>query len=140
MFPTRIPFTDMSELDSIRQALTDHPIVRVALVFGSVASGEAGPTSDVDVAVAADRPLTSSERKALIEAVAIATGRPVDLVDLLADGGPVLKQALSTGKLVLCLDRRVWERVILRQIYYEADFMPIYRSILAERRRQWIGT
>lgn len=129
----------MTELDAIRQALSEHGLVRVALVFGSVASGEAGPESDVDVAVAADRLLSSAERMALIEAIAVATNRPVDLVDLLADGGPVLKQALSTGKLVLCLDRSVWERVILRQIYYEADFMPIYRSILAERRKKWTG-
>jgi len=75
----------------------------------------------------------------VIEALGVATGRPVDLVDLLADGGSVLAQAITKGVLVHCLDRDLWGRVVNRMLAHETDFMPIYRRILQERRDAWIG-
>jgi predicted nucleotidyltransferase len=127
------------ELETIGQTLVEFPFVRVGLVFGSLAAGQATADSDADVGIAAEGPLTADQRHAVIEALGVATGRPVDLVDLLADGGGVLAQAITKGVLVHCLDRDLWGRVVIRMLAHETDFMPIYRRILQERRDAWIG-
>ena len=132
------PETD-GTLNAIRKALEGLPFVQVALVFGSIAEGRENPESDVDLGVASDRPLTSSQRMQVIEAVASKTGRPVDVVDLLSAGGPILQQAITKGKKIVCHDDAIYARALVRMWFDQSDWMPIYRRILEERRRKWIG-
>jgi predicted nucleotidyltransferase len=123
---------------SIREVLSRHPGVRLAIVFGSVASASATRDSDLDLAVAADRPLTADDKLNLIADLAEATGRPVDLIDLNTVGGPLLGQILTHGKRLLGSDER-YAGLLARHLIDEADFMPYYRRVLAERRQAWIG-
>ena len=51
-------------------------------MFGSVATGTARDDRDLDIAVQAAQPLSSSQKMALIGDLAEAMGRPVDLIDL----------------------------------------------------------
>jgi predicted nucleotidyltransferase len=76
-------------------ALEAQPDLRLAVVFGSVARGQAGPDSDLDIAVLADGPLDGPRREALIRVLAQATGRPVDLVDLWSADVLVSREALG---------------------------------------------
>lgn len=119
--------------------LRDLPFVRLGIVFGSIASGRAGHDSDADLAIAADQPLTASQKIAVIDRVAAALGRPVDVIDLLVDGGPVLKQAIVSGRRIYMDDSQVYARVLNRVTAHEADIMPYYNRTLAQRRRRWIG-
>ena len=65
---------------ALSAALEAWPSVRAAWLFGSVASGEAGPMSDVDVAVLGGAGLDLDELAALSVDLSRAAGRPCDLV------------------------------------------------------------
>lgn len=129
---------DEHELHAVRAALLPFTALRLALVFGSVARHEAGPQSDVDVAVLARHRLTAQEHIALIEAVARHTGRPVDLVDLANTGHPLQGEILRDGVRVLG-DAAAHAQWTTRALFDAADFYPYVKRLLAERRQRWIG-
>jgi predicted nucleotidyltransferase len=110
-----------------------HPEVRLALVFGSVAAGRARPDSDIDVAVSAGKPLSTGQRVALMQDLAEATGRPVDLVDLLSAGYVVMREAVTRGARVVPGTAADRARVLSRMWGEEADYMPYYRRMVAKR-------
>ena len=124
---------------AIRQVLARHPSIVVAILFGSLSTGQSSVDSDLDLAVASTTPLDSQIRIQLIEELAVGLGRPVDLIDLAQTHGPLLQQILTKGRLLICTDRTRYANLLLRVVYEEADVMPYYRRILAERRRAWIG-
>src|SRR5699024_4356566 len=125
---------------SIRQAtaaLAKHPEIKLAIVFGSVASGRARPDSDIDIAVQADKPLTTRQTTRLIEDLALATGRPVDLIDLHGVGEPLLGEIVHHGQRILGSNHDLAE-LRLRHVYLNEDFMPYVRRMLEERNRRWL--
>lgn len=122
----------------LRKILDDYPNIRQALVFGSVATGRARRDSDLDIAVEADHPLQAVEKTRLIESLALATGRPVDLVDLRTAGGPLLGQILAHGQRILGSDADYAE-LLRRHLFDVADFQPYVDRMLRERRQAWIG-
>jgi len=124
---------------AIEQVLTRHPSIVVAIIFGSLAAGKSRHDSDLDLAVASTTPLDPQIRIQLIEELALGLGRPVDLIDLAQTHGPLLQQVLTKGRLLICTDRTRYADLLLRVVYEEADVMPYYRRILAERRQAWIG-
>ena len=133
------PYT--SDLDrKIESVMTRHPSVILVILFGSMAKDRARNDSDLDIAVAVSTPLTSQTHIAIIEDLALAIGRPVDLIDLDRTHNPLLQQILIKGRRVLCHDRTRYAELILRMVYEEADVMPYYRRILSDRRQAWIGT
>lgn len=126
------------ELDLVR-CLAGCSQIRLAILFGSAASGRQTFQSDIDVAVAGHRALSAAERMELVGQLAQATGRAVDLVDLTTASGPILNRALATGRLLFCSDRALYAEVIKRALYDDADLAPYRRRILAARRKAWIG-
>ena len=126
------------EIAAIRQVLESQVDLLLALVFGSVATGQAGADSDVDIAVLADHPLLAAERTPLIEEIALATGRPVDLVDLRNAGEPLLGEILQSGSRLLGSDEE-YARLVSRHLVDAADFLPYRDRILEKRRIAWIG-
>jgi predicted nucleotidyltransferase len=123
---------------TVTGVLNAQPAIRLAILFGSLAAGKARADSDIDLAVDAGHHLTAEEKMALIDGLAAATGRPVDLVDLRAAGEPLLGQILKHGKRILGSDA-AYAAVITRHLFDQADFLPYRNRILAERRRAWIG-
>ena len=100
--PGRTKMEDAGTLNSVRDVLLRQPDIEFACVFGSFADGRQTPASDIDVAVAARTPIEAQRRLELIDAIASAIGRPVDLVDLhragpLADAGADQGKASSSG-------------------------------------------
>lgn len=124
----------------IEEVLARHPSVALAVLFGSTATGAARLDSDLDLAVSAATPLNMQTRIDLLGDLALAFGRPVDLVDLDRIHSPLLHQILTKGRLVLCKDRTRYAELLLRMLYEQADFMPYYRRILAHRRKAWTGS
>lgn len=124
--------------DQLRAVLATFPQLVLALLFGSFAVGRERPESDIDIAVAAQRPLTAPEKMAVIEALAEQTGRPIDLVDLRTAGEPLLGQILRHGRRLLGSDT-AYAQLVSRHLFEQADFMPYRARILAERRAAWIG-
>lgn len=66
----------------IRVVLKNHLDVKVAILYGSVARGQMGEHSDVDIAVGAGRPLDWEAKQALQQDLSEALAREVDLIDL----------------------------------------------------------
>lgn len=122
----------------LKEALEQFPQVSLAVLFGSVASGRQQPQSDLDIAVAADRPLTATEKIAIINALAERTGRTIDLVDLNGVAEPLLGQVVRHGRRILGSDT-LYGELINRHLIEQADFMPYRTRLLAERRLAWIG-
>ncbi len=108
---------------AIVSVLERHPSVSMAILFGSLLAGRGRPDSDLDFAVSATMPLTVHARIELIDELAAAVGRPIDLNQA---HGPLLQQVLTTGRLMLCRNGAEYAELLRRQAYEEADVMPYY--------------
>ena len=122
----------------IRQILSRQGDIRLAILFGSLAAGDATPQSDLDLAVLMRIPLSTETKMTLIGELSQAIGRPVDLIDLRVAGEPLLGQILKHGVRLFGNDTDYAE-LLKRHLFEEADFMPYRRRILADRRQAWIG-
>lgn len=127
-------------LQSIKKLLQEHDEVRLAIVYGSASEDLQTPESDLDLAVAGTEQLSATSMMKLIEELALITKRPIDLMDLQTTHGPLLKQILSKGEVILKKDATLYGEIIKRMIFAEADFMPYYNRILKERRERWINS
>lgn len=124
--------------DRIRQILSRQGDIRLAILFGSLAAGDATPQSDLDLAVLMGVPLSTETKMTLIGELSQAIGRPVDLIDLRVAGEPLLGQILKHG-VRLFGSNSDYAELLKRHLFEEADFMPYRRRILADRRQAWIG-
>jgi predicted nucleotidyltransferase len=114
-------------LDALRQALADDPRIAYALVFGSTARAEAGPHSDLDVAIGLAEGVRPDalELGALVAKLEDAAGRPVDLV-LLEEAPPGLAYRIfRDGRPILERDRDALVQRKARAILEYLDFQPI---------------
>ena len=87
----------------------------MAILFGSLAAGRECPDSDLDLAVSSTVSLTVHARSELIDELAAALGRPIDLIDLNQTHGPLLQHVLTTGRLMLCRNRTEYAELLRRQ-------------------------
>ncbi|MHB8523809.1 MAG: type VII toxin-antitoxin system MntA family adenylyltransferase antitoxin [Limisphaerales bacterium] len=122
----------------MRRVFDSFPDVQVAVVFGSASRGQLSFTSDLDLAVATRQPLAWREKMRLMEALALAVLRPIDLVDLQSAHGLILRRALTTGSMLFCHDHGLYARVLSRMLFEEADFGPLVQAMREQRRRRWI--
>jgi len=121
----------------LQQILSGYPMIELALLFGSQASGEATPDSDIDLALLCDIPLTSELKLELMGKLGEVFGRAVDIVDLHNAPEPVLGQALK-GRRLIGDDGR-YAQLLTRHVLNNADFVPLRERILTERREAWIN-
>jgi predicted nucleotidyltransferase len=78
-------------LESFRSVLSQHPNIRLCILFGSMASGRAAADSDLDIAVAGYQPLSGDEYLELMAEFSSATHNEIDLLDLATATGVILK-------------------------------------------------
>lgn len=123
---------------TLKETLAEHGGIRLAILFGSHATGRATANSDLDLAVRTTAPLDAVEKIALIEKLAASTGLPIDLIDLSHAGEPLLGQILKHGIRLVGSDED-YAILLTRHLFDAADFLPYRRRILAERRQSWIG-
>ncbi|GHU19253.1 hypothetical protein FACS189475_06130 [Betaproteobacteria bacterium] len=122
----------------ISPVLLARPEIRLAILFGSAASGKERFESDVDLAIDIGSPISAEEKMVLIGELAERTGRTIDLIDLHTVGEPLLGQIVVNGVRMVG-DDTAYADLIKRHWFEEADFMPYVRRLLAERRHTWIG-
>lgn len=134
-----LPLHSRSNLESaIISVLEKQKGTRLAILFGSLATGKARADSDLDLALDAGHRLDTAEKMELIGDLSVAIGRPIDLVDLRTVGEPLLGQILRHGKRLIG-SNTCYADLIRKHLFEQADFLPYRNRILAERRKAWIG-
>jgi len=125
----------MSKLQEIFKSFYE---IKLAILFGSFASGKQNKESDIDIGVAAKHPITSDNKMEIIKTISLEFGRSVDVVDLQLKHEPILSQIITKGKVIYCDDRKLYAEFIKTVVYDAADFLPLRSRILEERRKAWI--
>jgi len=125
-------------INLIRKTLNQFPSIKLAIIFGSIASNRETPYSDIDLAILTNTLIDTKQKIQMIEALATATGRTIDLIDLRAAGQPLLGQIISNGTRILGNDAE-YARLITKNLFDQADFLPYRNRILDERRQAWIS-
>jgi len=117
--------------------LSQYPEIRLAILFGSQATGETTIDSDIDLAVLANTPLSTATKFKLIEEIGLEFGCPVDIVDIYHAPEPILGQVFKGKKLIG--DNATYAAMLTRHLLNTADFVPLQQRILSERRKAWIN-
>ena len=115
------------------------PDLRLALLFGSFASGRHHAGSDLDVAVAYPRRMTVDEKIHKAQALSALIKREVDLVDLREASGLLLQQILAGRKTLVNRDAELYGNIMARRLSEESDFMPLYDLMLRARRERFLN-
>ena len=121
----------------IKAVLAEYPDVLCCYLYGSAASGRERPDSDVDLAVACAQPMSAELKAQLFSDLAIALQRDVDLIDLLAVNGPVLRSALH-GECLFCRDSALKYKLLHRLVYDQEDLQPLRRKMMERRREAFV--
>ena len=124
-------------LSQLTVLLSRYPAIKLAVLFGSMVTGNARPDSDVDLGLLAEAPLTTDFKLQLIETIGAEFGRPVDIVDLYYAAEPILGQVFKGIKLYG--DNMTYAKLLTRHLLNAADFLPLHQRILTERRNKWIN-
>ena len=100
-----------SVLADLRAALRTEPNVRLAVLFGSTARGNDGPTSDIDILVHLQR-AGSFRLIELEDRLSSTIGRPVDLVRLSRANSDqtLMSEVIADGRVLVDRDA-VWSRI-----------------------------
>lgn len=88
----------MTAVEKLRPALEQMPSVRLAVLFGSAATGAVSSNSDIDIGVSLERGAALSPTLGVVLERVI--GRPVDLV-CLDEAPPLLRFEIACDGLVL---------------------------------------
>ena len=128
----------MKQIDTMKDILDKDADVRLAILYGSFASGMAGAMSDIDLAVAGEGPLAVEKLAELNLALSAAAGREVDLLDLNTAGGMILTEVLTTGDKIKMTDEELYVGLIRKMHYFQADMAPNIRYILDKRREAFL--
>jgi predicted nucleotidyltransferase len=92
-------------LSAVRESVLEVLPDAVAIyVYGSIARGDEGPGSDVDVAVLLPPNRRIDDPLGLMAAIAARVGRDVDVVDLRGAGDTLRGEVLREGRTVFAAD------------------------------------
>jgi len=112
--------------------------LRLAILYGSAATGKMRADSDVDIAVLLDRPLGAERKMELTSRLESELRRDVDLIDLFSLSGTILKQVLRKGRVLIQTNPSELAKLVRKMIYNQADMMPYVSRTLIERQRRFI--
>ena len=113
--------------------------LKLAIVYGSAASGTMRPGSDVDLALLYDQPLSAERKMAIAARLERDLLRTVDLVDLSTISGTILKQVLYKGRVLIQNEEGLFAVLLKKMIYNQTDMMPYVTRTLLERQRRFIN-
>ncbi len=113
-------------MNSVAETVRGDERVLLAYVFGSGARGDAGPMSDLDLAVLLTHaaPVASLRAELAGAFYPISGGNPVDLV--------ILNEApVELAYAVICEGKVLYERSFAERVEYEADVLSRYWDWMA---------
>jgi len=118
--------------------LADNPDLLLVVIFGSTANDSQRPDSDIDVAFFAKKRYSSRQRQQLVDQIACATGRTVDLVDLSDVDGALLRQILHSGRVIFSKQPGITGILTERLLGWQEDFEPQLNALLESRLQRFI--
>jgi uncharacterized protein len=121
-----------------KETLCTEPGLRLAILYGSAATGKMRTDSDVDIALLFARPLGAERKMELKSRLESELQRDVDLIDLFSLSGTILKQVLHKGRVLIQTKPGELAGLIQKMIYNQADMMPYVSRTLIERQRRFI--
>lgn len=133
---------DSQVLSAIKAVASRHPELHTAVLFGSAAAGrvrrdgEPMLRSDVDIAVAADQPLSYEQRLELRDELERAVRQTTDLVDLHEASGLHLREIMSSGIAVVNRKPEFRARKATEMYRDEYTFAPLLRAAKQRRLRE----
>lgn len=110
---------------------------KVVGIFGSYAKNKANPGSDIDICTAAASPLTSEEKIKTSTDLSLLLKKEVDLLDLNATQGVILKETLHSA-IWIRKDSAYFAQVLKRMLFDQADFQPYYQRMLQKKRERFL--
>ena len=128
-----------NELDGFARELSELNGLRLAIVYGSAASGKMRADSDVDIALLFSQPMKSKAKMEIIEFLSECTDRSLDLIDLYDLNGTILKQVLCTGEVMFQDDSDARYELMRRMIFNQADMMPYVLRALKQRQERFVN-
>ena len=121
---------NMSDLSRLQSYFAAQDDVLLAYVFGSRASGRAGPNSDYDVAVLTCAALEPARRYGMAHELSLLLdGAVVDLV-------PLQRAPVELAYAVVAEGRRLFERDLTTRVEFEANVLSRYGDMLPVLRQQ----
>ena len=118
---------------TVQHLHTALPSLRAVYLFGSVVTEHFTEDSDIDIAVLTFEPMDALLRWELIQQLAIALNRDVDLVDLSTASTVMQFQVVSTGERIFTADATTmeWWELKVYQLYLTLndDRKPILEAI-----------
>jgi len=127
-------------VESLKAVLERTPGVRLAILFGSWARDEAGPASDLDVALwPQDGDLSLAAESSLQAELERATGKPVDLVRLDRADTMVQWRVARDGVLLQASTPVEFVRFRAAAASEHADFAPAQRLAARAYRRRLVA-
>lgn len=121
---------------NIQGTLEDYPDICLAILFGSAAKDRLTPRSDIDITVAANRPLSFKQRENLLVDLSGRVSQEIDLIDLHTISGLILSQALCHG-IIIKTSTPLLAALLKKRWYNQADMMPYTEMILKHRSRRF---
>ncbi len=119
--------------NEILGVVADDSGLSIIILFGSASSGCMRTESDVDIAVLYDHSLSAHEKVSLTDRLSHRLGRIIDLVDLSAVNGVILRQVLCKGRVLLKRSASDYAALLERLVYNREDMMPYYNRTIQER-------
>ena len=119
--------------ETLDNFLQKHPELQCCYLFGSAINNRMHADSDIDIAIAGTAQLSAEQKRLLREELENIFERDIDLIDLHAATGSILRRALH-GNCILCRNKNIRYQLQKRLIYDQEDMQPIRNRIMETRR------
>jgi len=118
----------LKDIEQMTQILLNQAGLITAILYGSQASGTAGPQSDVDLALAGTQKLSPERMIEVSQKLEKLLGLTVQVRDLRRANGLFLNQVLTKGKILVSRDDLFLTELIIQNLDYMTDVYPAYYS------------
>jgi len=122
----------------INEWVNKQPSIQLAILFGSFAKGKEQESSDIDIAIELNKPLTIEKKLSLLQSLGEITDRKIDLIDLKTIGEPLLNQIIQHGTMLKGTKANYIELTI-KNVNMMQDFTPYIQRTLKDRRERLLN-
>ena len=122
----------------IKKVFKKFPEIEIVTLFGSASKGQLQQDSDIDIAVAANRKLSSEMRTDIYMALEQSLARDIDIIDLNAVNGLILQKALCSGDIIIKKSIPLLARLLKKMWYDQTDMMPKTMMIMENQVKRFI--